>query len=359
MCVGSAAVLANGASVALAQPANDGCAAATAISGATTVTFDTAGATTDGPVEASCLFFGSNQIFNDVWYCWTAASTGTMRVSTCTFTALDTKIAVYAGCVCPDGSVGPIACVDDACGTQTQVDFNATAGQAYMIRLGSFGAAATGAGTMSIAPPPPPGTVAGPIVNPANNHTYYLLTPSSWTTAETNAVTLGGHLITVNDSAENEFARASVLRFDGADRRGWIGYNDVASEGTFVWSSGQTSTYTNWSGGEPNNSGGLEDWAEMFGNGQWNDNSDAPTGLAVYGIVEIEVARCVADYDDGSGTGTPDGGVTLDDLLYFLDLYGAGDVRADVDDGSSTNTHDGGVTLDDLLYFLLRYDAGC
>ncbi len=70
-------------------------------------------------------------------------------------------------------------------------------------------------------------------------------------------------------------------------------------------------------------------------------------------------APCVADVDDGSGTGTPDGGVTIVDLLYYLVLFDSGDIRADVDDGSGTGTPDGGVTIDDLLYFLVRFDAGC
>jgi hypothetical protein len=68
---------------------------------------------------------------------------------------------------------------------------------------------------------------------------------------------------------------------------------------------------------------------------------------------------CVADFDDGSGTGTPDGGVTLEDLLYYIEIYGAGSVLADVDDGSGTGTLDGGVTLEDLLYFLDHFAAGC
>ena len=33
---------------------------------------------------------------------------------------------------------------------------------------------------------------------------------------------------------------------------------------------------------------------------------------------------CVADVDDGSGTGTPDGGVTIDDLIYYLTRFEAG-----------------------------------
>ncbi len=68
---------------------------------------------------------------------------------------------------------------------------------------------------------------------------------------------------------------------------------------------------------------------------------------------------CVADYDDGSSTGTPDGGTTIDDLLYYLQLLYAGDVLADVDDGSFTGTPDEGVTIDDLLYYLHRFGLGC
>ncbi len=70
-------------------------------------------------------------------------------------------------------------------------------------------------------------------------------------------------------------------------------------------------------------------------------------------------AACPADVDDGSGTGRRDGGVTIDDLLYYLGIYGAGVSSADMDDGSGTGTRDGGVTIDDLLYYLTRYSAGC
>jgi hypothetical protein len=69
--------------------------------------------------------------------------------------------------------------------------------------------------------------------------------------------------------------------------------------------------------------------------------------------------RCVADIDDGSGSGTPDGGVGIEDLLYYLGQYDAGTSRADVDDGTSAGVPDGGVGIEDLLYFLFRYDAGC
>lgn len=68
---------------------------------------------------------------------------------------------------------------------------------------------------------------------------------------------------------------------------------------------------------------------------------------------------CPADYDDGSGLGVPDGGITIDDLLFYLDVYSQGSITADLDDGSGTGMPDGGVTIDDLMYYLVRYAGGC
>jgi len=68
---------------------------------------------------------------------------------------------------------------------------------------------------------------------------------------------------------------------------------------------------------------------------------------------------CPADFDDGTGTGTPDLGVTIDDLLFYLTLYADASPRADLDNGTTTGTPDGGVTTDDLLYYLARYELGC
>ncbi len=70
-------------------------------------------------------------------------------------------------------------------------------------------------------------------------------------------------------------------------------------------------------------------------------------------------ARCPADLDDGSGAGTPDGGIDINDLLFFLSKYEAGDIAADLDDGSGAGTPDGGVDINDLLFFLAHYEGGC
>ena len=87
----------------------------------------------------------------------------------------------------------------------------------------------------------------------------------------------------------------------------------------------------------------------------------SPSGIRMIidDLTLTNTPNCVADLDDGTGTCTPDGGVTIDDLLYVLGQYAQGTTRADLDDGSGTGAPDGGVTIDDLLYFLFRYEAGC
>jgi hypothetical protein len=54
----------------------------------------------------------------------------------------------------------------------------------------------------------------------------------------------------------------------------------------------------------------------------------AATPFAFFGnrteVIRLVKTGCPADVDDGSGTGTPDGGVTLDDLLFFLERLDAG-----------------------------------
>lgn len=68
---------------------------------------------------------------------------------------------------------------------------------------------------------------------------------------------------------------------------------------------------------------------------------------------------CPADLDNGSGTGTPDNAVNIDDLLYFLVAFEAGNQSVDLDNGTFTGTPDNAVTIDDLLYFLVRFEEGC
>lgn len=68
---------------------------------------------------------------------------------------------------------------------------------------------------------------------------------------------------------------------------------------------------------------------------------------------------CTADLDDGTGRGTPNGGVTIEDLIFFLGMFEQGSVRIDIDNGSKQGIPDAAVTIDDLIYYLVRFEAGC
>ena len=124
------------------EPANNACVNAASLSAFGSYPFDTLGATTDGPSETLCNGSGSTQIYNDVWFTYTACSSGAHTVSTCGAN-FDTRIAIYAAS-CPGGTPNTaVACNDDSasCGAgslASSVTFNAISGQAYGIRVGAF-----------------------------------------------------------------------------------------------------------------------------------------------------------------------------------------------------------------------------
>lgn len=147
--------------------------------------------------------------------------------------------------------------------------------------------------------------VSPTFTNPDNGHEYLLVDFASWTDAEATAVTLGGHLVTINSAAENSWIYSTfnpllpVLPVPGecAIVFLWIGLNDAQSEGNFVWSSGEPVTYTNWSPNQPDNARGLEDFTHIWTPGStpnqplgtWNDYENYPSGgpNAGYGVVEF------------------------------------------------------------------------
>lgn len=117
-------------------PAFDDCATPQAI-GSGRVAFDNTGATTgsQGQAEALCSFFSTTAIGRDLWYTWTAPSTGNFAVVTLGLTGVDTKIAVYTGAGCP--ATPSIACNDDGqVDYQSIAEFSATNASVYTIQLG-------------------------------------------------------------------------------------------------------------------------------------------------------------------------------------------------------------------------------
>ena len=281
----------------------DACASAQPIAGFGTFAFDNTAATTDGLPDNLCLAFGTAQIEEDVWWIWTAPGSGVVAINTCSQTTVDTRLAVYDGSCA--GTV--LACNDDTCSLQSTIQFVATGGNPYVISLGDYpGSAPPGTGTMTIASVPPP-AIEVTAVSPVNGHTYHQLAPASWTLAEQTAVSMGGHLATVRSQAEHDWLNATFHIYQGNAIDLWIGFNDAAVEGTFVWSSGEPVVYTNWDVGEPNNAGGIEDYTIMRKNNPnayWNDlnNTGGSFHNAMHGIVEIG-SSAFTSYCFGDGTG--------------------------------------------------------
>jgi hypothetical protein len=137
--------------------------------------------------------------------------------------------------------------------------------------------------------------LTGPVTNSANGHFYYLLSATYWTNAEAQAVGLGGHLVTINDAAENAWVLSTFGNFDGISRLLHIGFTDQDQEGQWRWGSGEPVTYLNWADGEPNNGMGIfpyENQSIMYGEadarrGLWNDMIGSLPEQQYFGVVEV------------------------------------------------------------------------
>ena len=80
----------------------------------------------------------------------------------------------------------------------------------------------------------------------------------------------------VHTQTVNMFLKSMVhaAGYRGADKYIWLGLNDIAEEGSFVWdSTQQPPSFTDWLEGEPNDRRNIEDCAmHMFLSGEeWND----------------------------------------------------------------------------------------
>ena len=143
---------------------------------------------------------------------------------------------------------------------------------------------------------------------PGTDTLYITTYKTTWTNAESAAQSLGGHLVTINDAAEQAYLEDNVLPDiinTLSENEFWIGFNDTAVEGTWEWISGEPVTYTNWRSGEPNNSHGNEDYGVLVGwsDSEWNDTTNS-TWLFV-GLVECIDANSDNTCDAPTPTPTP------------------------------------------------------
>jgi hypothetical protein len=156
-----------------------------------------------------------------------------------------------------------------------------------------------------------PIVVGGPVLNSTNGHTYYLLSSGSWSDSEAAAVSLGGHLATINDATENDW----VLQTFAVDQNLWIGFyqppGSSEPDGGWTWISGVPVSYVNFRFPEPNNTFGAENFAFIWGcledmnndpryrqAGWWNDFPD--TGIPGYITLPYGVVEAVPVPEPGS-----------------------------------------------------------
>jgi len=122
-----------------APPSNDNCSSARMV-GEGQHAFSLVGATNDG--SAPC---GSSADSADVWFAFTAPSSGRLRVQTCGRATFDTVLSIQEGCGGP-----VIVCNNDTCGSQSVAEAEITAGSSYRIRVAGFGGA-IGTGGIDVA----------------------------------------------------------------------------------------------------------------------------------------------------------------------------------------------------------------
>jgi Lectin C-type domain len=120
-------------------------------------------------------------------------------------------------------------------------------------------------------------------LNPDNGHFYALSATKTWLQAAGEADSLGEEveLATVRNISEHEWLWNNIA----LQSQAWIGYSDAATEGIWVWRSGEITQWWasngftglggipgNWLSTQPDNAGGQEHYAHFSTTGgMWND----------------------------------------------------------------------------------------
>ncbi|MFO0834417.1 MAG: GC-type dockerin domain-anchored protein [Phycisphaerales bacterium] len=131
--------------------------------------------------------------------------------------------------------------------------------------------------------------IAGPFSRGSSQ--YYLTSLTSWASAEALAVSMGGHLVTIETQAENDWLGTTfqplLTTYTGGP---WIGlHGGGGASGTWSWVSGSSSTFRFWDADEPNNLCGNETVVHFhWGAGSaWNDIADDPNDQCASGTLPL------------------------------------------------------------------------
>jgi len=118
-----------------------------------------------------------------------------------------------------------------------------------------------------------------------NGHFYVICDEMNWEIAETLAVSLGGHLASINNQAEQAFLNTALFgNLDDPAESFWIGLTDKDSNGSFTWTSGEELDYSNWYPGEPTD-WNSHDYGLLRSDGTWDNVS---WNRWYRGVIELE-----------------------------------------------------------------------
>ena len=149
--------------------------------------------------------------------------------------------------------------------------------------------------------------------------------PVTWYDAKVISEHLGGHLVSISNSEENNFIKDII-----GNSACWIGATDKDSEGAWKWVNGDAFSYANWGQQQPDNWSGSDEYGENFAQiseneNTWNDNAgytQLPFVCVVSKIITIEEVLQMRDWYFERASEHPELGVILssvmaDDLLPF------------------------------------------
>jgi len=130
---------------------NDEIAGATPVTGLPHYTIEDTRTATMNPSDPVHTCATGTQDSNSVWFRYVATFTGALRVDTFT-SNYDTVLTAYPGTT----SVGPeLACNDDTSGQQSEIRFDVSSGESYLIEVSDYGTPNGGTLILSVTPAPP------------------------------------------------------------------------------------------------------------------------------------------------------------------------------------------------------------
>ena len=105
-----------------------------------------------------------------------------------------------------------------------------------------------------------------------------------WEQAELNCNAYGGNLVRIADSTDNDFV-VDLYNTVEPSSVFFVGYTDSVTESVWLWTDSESSSYTNWMSGEPDNARGQEHCVAVDWTGEWRDDTCDGTYGDTHGYV--------------------------------------------------------------------------